>query len=119
MAATSELTKEAPVQGPESRFWGGSPTLLCGVVGAQALWLASTSAGKWGNEGSSCFEILAALLAAAACWQASRRSNSFATIFWRLSAATFVLWSCGALLNTYENLESATPDENQIGIFLI
>jgi PAS domain S-box-containing protein len=119
MAATSELKKEAPGQGSESRFWGGALTLLCAVVGGQVLWLAATSPGKWGEVGSSGFQLLAALLAAAACWQASRRSRYFAAIFWRLSAATFALWSCGAVLHGYHTLSSAVSDENQIGVFLL
>jgi hypothetical protein len=134
MAATSEHTneprakedrakeargKEAPVQVPESRFWEGSPALLCAVVGAHVLWLAATPAGKWGETGSSGFQLLAALLAAAACWQASRRSRYFAAIFWRLSSATFALWSCGAVLHAYHTLSSAVPDENQIGVYLL
>ncbi len=124
MAATSEpnkepRAKEASGQASESRFWGGSPALLYAVVGAQVLWLAATSNGKWGAAGSSGFQLLAAGLAAASCWQASRRSRYFATIFWRLSAATFALWFCGGLLNTYINVTSAVPDENQIGVFLL
>jgi PAS domain S-box-containing protein len=119
MAATSELTKEAPGQASESRFWGGSPTLLYAVVGGQVLWLAATSPGKWGEAGSSGFQLLAALLAAAACWRASSGSRYFAAIFWRLSAATFALWSCGAVLHGYHALSSAVPDENQIGVYLL
>jgi PAS domain S-box-containing protein len=119
MFSTPEPEKEMPAQAPESRFWGGSPTLLGAVVGGHVLLLAATSAGKWADAGSSGFQLAAAFLAAAACWQASRRSRYFATIFWRLSAATFVLWAFGVLLNTYQNLKSDTPNENQIGIFLI
>src|ERR1700722_17854040 len=77
MAATSEHTneprakedrakeargKEAPVQAPESRFWEGSPALLCAVVGAHVLWLAATPAGKGGGTGSSGFYFLAAVV---------------------------------------------------------
>ena len=66
MAATSEHTnedraneppakearaKEAAVSAPKSPFWAGSPALLYAVVGAQVLWLAATSAGRWGEEG--------------------------------------------------------------------
>jgi two-component system cell cycle sensor histidine kinase/response regulator CckA len=119
MLATSELTKEVTVQAPESRFWTGSPALLCAIVAGHVLFLATTSAGKWPDAGSACFQLVAAALAAASCWQASRRSRYFATIFWRLSFATFVLWFYGVLLNTYQNLRSAVPDENQIGTFLI
>jgi PAS domain S-box-containing protein len=134
MAATSEHTnedraneppakearaKEAAVSAPKSPFWAGSPALLYAVVGAQVLWLAATSAGRWGEEGSTGFQLLAALLAAAACWQASRRSRYFAANFWRLSSATFALWSCGAVLHCYHTLSSAVPDENQIGVYLL
>jgi PAS domain S-box-containing protein len=119
MLATSELTKEVTVHAPESRSRAGSPTLLCAVVAGHVVFLASTSAGKWPDAGSTCFQLIAAALAAASCWQASRRSRYFATIFWRLSAATFMLWFCGVVLNTYQNLRSAVPDENQIGIFLV
>src|SRR5271165_6217999 len=117
MISTSEPAKQtAP---PESRFWAGSPPLLYAVVAAHVVVLALTSAGKWGEAGSSCMQLVAGTLAAAACWQASRRSRYFATIFWRLSAATFGLWTCGVLLNTIQNVRSATPNEGQIGIFLI
>jgi len=129
MAATSELTKEpqaketpakeVPGQASGSRFWGGSPALLYAIVGAQVLWLAASSPGKLGEVGSSGFQLLAALLAAVACWQASRGSRYFAAIFWRLSAATFALWSCGAVLHGYHTLSSAVPDENQIGVYLL
>jgi len=119
MLGTSELTKETAVPAPESRFWAGSPTLLLAVVGGEVLLLALTSAGNWADAGSACFQLLAAFLAATACWQASRRSRHYATIFWRLSAATFLLWSVGVLLNTYQNLTSAFPNQNQIGVFLI
>jgi len=88
-------------------------------VAGHGLWLASTSIGNLADVGSSGFQVLAAVLAAFACWQASRRSAHFATIFWRLSAATFVLWSWGVILNMYQNLRSPTPNENQIGAFLI
>jgi len=93
--------------------------LLYAVVGGQVLWLAATPAGKLGDTGSSGFQLLAALLAAGACWQASRRSRYFAAIFWRLAAATFALWCGGALLNTYANATAAVPDQNQIGVFLL
>src|SRR5579863_3245193 len=119
MFATPELVRETPVQAPESRFWTGSLALLCAVVGGHVLLLATTSSGRWADAGSSSFQLIAAALAAAACWQASRRSRYFATIFWRLSAATFAFWFCGAGLNAYQNLTSPTPDENQIGIFLL
>src|ERR1700683_5356951 len=110
MAATSEQTnedraneppakearaKEAAVSAPESRFLGRYAALLEWVLGARVLWLAATAPGRWGEEGSSGFQLLAALLAAAACWQASRRSRYFAANFWRLSAATFPPWSYG------------------------
>jgi PAS domain S-box-containing protein len=124
MLFTSELVKETPanetqVRSRESRFWAGSSALLGGVLAGHILLLAATSAGKWADAGSASFELAAALLAAGACWQASQRSDYYATIFWRLSAATFALWSFGVALNTYKNLTSAVPDENQIGIFLI
>jgi two-component system cell cycle sensor histidine kinase/response regulator CckA len=117
MLSTSEPANERSA--PDSRFWAGSPPLLYAVVAAHVVVLALTSAGTWGDAGSSFMQLMAGTLAASACWQASRRSRYFATIFWRLSAATFGLWTFGALLNTVQNLRSAVPDEGQIGIFLI
>jgi len=117
MLSTSEPAKERSA--PDSRFWAGSPPLLYAVVAAHVVLLAVTSSGKWGDAGSSFMELIAGTLAASACWQASRRSRYFATIFWRLSAATFALWSGGALLNTYVNVTSAVPHEHQIGVFLL
>jgi PAS domain S-box-containing protein len=119
MLPNSELSKEVPVQAAESPFRTRLLKFLVALVAGHALWLASISSGKWGDAGSSVFQLFAAFFAAVACWQASRRSRHFAKIFWRLSAATFVVWSWGVVLNTYQNLRSSTPDENQIGTFLI
>jgi PAS domain S-box-containing protein len=116
MLSTSEPVEQTA---SEPRYWAGSPPLLYAVVAAHIVVLALTSAGKWGDAASSFMQLSAGALAATACWQASRRSRYFATIFWRLSAATFGLWCCGVLLNTYENLRSVTSDENQIGTFLL
>ena len=104
---------------PDSQYWAGSLPLLCVVLAGHVVFLALTSAGKWADEGSASFQTVAALLAAATCWNASRRSRYYATIFWRLSAATFVLWSVGNLLHSYKNLTSAIPDEDQIGVYLV
>jgi hypothetical protein len=117
MLSTAEPAKQTAA--PESRYWAGSPPLLYAVVAAHVVVLALTSSGKWGDAASSFVQLVAGALAAAACWQASRRSRYFATIFWRLSAATFGLWTFGALLNTVQNLRSTTPDEDQIGVFLL
>src|SRR5450631_690500 len=119
MIPNSELSREVPVQVAESPFATRFLKLLVALVAGHALWLASTSIGKWADAGSSGFQLLTAIFSAVACWQASRRSHHFAMIFWRLSAATFVLWSWGVILNTYQNLNSPTSDENQIGTFLI
>jgi len=119
MLTASELPTKVPVQEAESPFQSRLPKYLCAIVAGHAVWLASTSSGKWGDAGSSAFQLVAASFAAVACWQASRRSHHFARIFWRLSAATFVVWSWGVILNTYQNLRSPTPDVNQIGTFLI
>ncbi len=96
-----------------------SPHLVWAVVAAHALWLAFTSSGKWGDLGSLSFQMLAAAWAAVACWQASRRSRYYARIFWRMSAATFALWSLGVMLNVIQNLTAPIPDEGQIVSFLI
>jgi PAS domain S-box-containing protein len=88
-------------------------------VAGHALWLAFTSSGKWGDLGSLAFQVLAAAWAAVACWQASRRSRYYARIFWRMSAATFAIWSLGVMLNGIQNLTAPIPDEGQISSFLI
>jgi len=119
MLAASDVSHEGPGPAAETPFRRPFPALLCAIVAGQVLWLAFISSGKWADAGSSGVQILAALAAAITCLRASRRSRYFATIFWRLSAATFALWCWGVILNTYENLNSATPNENQIGAFLI
>jgi len=119
MLPNSELPKEVPVQAAESPFRTIFAKFLSATVVGHALWLASTPIGKWSDAGSSAFQLLTAIFAAVACWQASHRSSSFAKNFWRLSAATFVIWSWGVILNTYHNLTSPNSNENQIGTFLI
>jgi len=119
MLAISDGAAKIPVQTAESPFRTLLAKFLFAIVAGHFLWLAFTSPGRWPDAISSGFQMLAAMAAAFTCWQASRRSRYFATIFWRLSAATFVLWFFGVLLNTYQNLTTSTPNENQIAAYLI
>jgi len=119
MLATSVTSPEIPVHSAESPFRTPLAKLLYVVVAGHVLWLAFPPSGRWGDAGSAIFQGLAALIAAVACWQASRRSSYFATIFWRLSAATFILWAVGDAIHTFLNLTSLTPNDNQISAYLI
>jgi len=119
MPAPLDASVKIPLPSAESPFRKPLARFLFAVVAGHVLWLAFTSSGTWPDAISSGFQLLAAFTAAFACWQASRRSRYFPTIFFRLSAATFVLWSCGVVLNTYQNLTTSTPNENQISAYLV
>jgi PAS domain S-box-containing protein len=119
MPANLDASTKIPLPSAESPFRKPLAWFLFAVVAGHFLWLAFTSSGRWPDAISSGFQLLAAFTAAFACWRASRRSRYFPTIFWRLSAATFVLWAWGVVLNTYQNLTTSTPNENQISAYLI
>ena len=71
--------------------------LLAGHIVA----LAVAGHGPRANLISDCFQLAVSVLAASACFAATRRSSRFPRSFWFVMGTAFALWSAGQVLQVY------------------
>ena len=88
-----------------------SPLVLAalGTVALQVLCLVFFGSNPPGPALSQILQIVSAILAGLACFEASVRSSEFARSFWRLSAAAFLCWSAAQAFGTYRLFFAPPP----------